>query len=182
MPIPGSLFKGPECLRFKLTEIETEAAIKLSSSSAERYRATPCWLCNADHWNDNCGKYKTAEERKQILNQRCFICLMRGHVAFECLYKKAQSCFYCKRKCHHHRSICPQKFAACQDENEPIKNLNEEPRQLVRDSQNRTNIKEVPEKDLLFNSLNLQAAKKFGSGKCSLATKTIYNQNRIGRI
>ena len=69
-------------------------------------------------------------------------------IAFVCLSKKTQSCFYCKRKGHHHRSLCPLKFAACQNENEQIKNFNEEPRQLATDYQNRTNIKVVPEKGL----------------------------------
>ena len=74
---------------------------------------------------------------------------MRGHIAFECLSKKSQSCFfYCKRKEHHHRSLCPLKFAACQGANEQIKNFNEEPRKLVTDYQNRTNIKVMPEKGL----------------------------------
>ena len=144
----GTLFKGPECFRFNMIKMKTEAAIKLSSSTAVRYCTTPCWFCNGEHWNDNCEKYKTAEERKQIFNRRCYICLMRGHIAFECLSKKSQSCFCCKRKGHHHRSLCPLKFAACQDENEQIKNFNDEPRQLPTDYQKGTNIKVMPEKEL----------------------------------
>ena len=38
----------------------------------------------------------------------CFVCLKRGHRAFECLTKK--TCFFCKRENFHHRSLCHQNF------------------------------------------------------------------------
>ena len=54
------------CLSFYF-EIKTEATKPVLSLTTERHRATPCWYCNGDHWNDQCSKYKTAEERKGIL-------------------------------------------------------------------------------------------------------------------
>ena len=70
----------------------------------------PCFYCSGNHWNDECKKYQTAEERKQKLKWRCFSCLKNGHRAFEC--KTQKSCYYCGRRNHHHRSLCETKFGA----------------------------------------------------------------------
>ena len=67
-----------------------------------------CKFCGGDHWNDLCLDYATVEVRKQLLKRQgmCFVCLKRGHRAFECLNKN--TCFFCKRENHHHRSLCHQ--------------------------------------------------------------------------
>ena len=67
-----------------------------------------CDFCSGDHWNDNCSTYATVEERKQILKRLgcCYVCLKRGHSAFECLIQK--TCNFCKRENYHHRSLCHQ--------------------------------------------------------------------------
>ena len=75
----------------------------------DREPTGPCFYCAGNHWNDMCLKYQTAEERKQRLKWRCYICLLSGHRAFECISTK-QKCFYCKRKNQHHRSLCQLKF------------------------------------------------------------------------
>ena len=47
-----------------------------------------CEFCKGYHWNDCCDNYKIAEDRKQLLKEKCFfLCLMRGHIATECIGK-----------------------------------------------------------------------------------------------
>ena len=83
-----------------------------SHSSLKMEPTRPCVFCTGDHWNDQCEKYKTAEERKQRLKWNCYICLLSGHRAFECVsnVQGKQKCYYCKRRNHHHRSLCQWKF------------------------------------------------------------------------
>ena len=78
-----------------------------SSNQQRRFRQL-CNFCGGDHWNDNCPAYATVYERKQVLKRlcSCFICLKRGHRAFECFTQK--TCFFCKRENYHHRSLCHQ--------------------------------------------------------------------------
>ena len=78
------------------------------SSNHKRLFRQLCSLCSGDHWNDNCPTYATVEERKQILKKlgSCYVCLKRGHRAFECLTKK--TCYFCKKENYHHRSLCHQ--------------------------------------------------------------------------
>ena len=54
-------------------------------------------------------EYPTLWDRKQHINDSCFRCLKRGHIAYKCIQNK--SCFYCGRRNHHDRSLCPLKFA-----------------------------------------------------------------------
>ena len=65
------------------------------SSASERQPTEPCFYCNRDHWNDRCVKYYTAEERKERLKWRCYICLLSDHRPFKCLSTK-QKCFIAK--------------------------------------------------------------------------------------
>ena len=78
------------------------------SPNHQRIFRQVCNFCNGDHLNDNCPAYVTVGERKQVPNRLgcCYVCLKRGHRAFECLTKK--TCFFCKRENHHHRSLCHQ--------------------------------------------------------------------------
>ena len=78
------------------------------SSNHKRIFSQLCNFCSGDHWNDNCPTYATVEERKQILKRLgcCYVCLKRGHRAFECLTKK--TFYFCKKETYHHTSICHQ--------------------------------------------------------------------------
>ena len=67
-----------------------------------------CRFCDGNHWSDQCVEYPTAKDRKLRIKDSCFFCLKRGHIAYKCLSNK--TCFYCGRKNHHNRSLCPQKF------------------------------------------------------------------------
>ena len=82
--------------------------METKSSNQQKIFRQRCNFCGGDHWNDDCPDYATVEERKQILKRlgSCFVCLKRGHRAFECLNKK--TCYFCKRENHHHRSLCYQ--------------------------------------------------------------------------
>ena len=99
MPEPGNLLGA---LNIKIFLMETK-----SSNQQRRFRQL-CNFCGGDHWNDNCPAYATVDERKQVLKRlgSCFICLKRGHRAFECFTQK--TCFFCKRENYHHRSLCHQ--------------------------------------------------------------------------
>ena len=68
-----------------------------------------CRFCDGNHWSDQCLEYPTLWDRKQHINDSCFRCLKRGHIAYKCIQNK--SCFYCGRRNHHDRSLCPLKFA-----------------------------------------------------------------------
>ena len=84
-----------------------------------------CRFCDGNHWSDQCLKYPTLWDRKQHINDSCFRCLKRGHIAYKCI--KNNSCFYCGRRNHHDRSLCPLKFAtnektlSAEKEIQPIK-------------------------------------------------------------
>ena len=90
-----------------------------------------------------CAKYQTAEERKQRLKWRCYICLLTGHRAFECFTKK-KACFYCGRINRHHWSLCPQKFRAFKRKHAQFTNLKKETQQFTRDSQVPENKNQLP--------------------------------------
>ena len=106
-------------------EMKTQESKNPFSLTSERQPIGPCFYCNGDHWNGMCDKYQTADERKQRLKWRCFVCLLSGHRAFECFTKK-KACFYCGRINHHHRSLCPQKFRAFEHKHAQFTNLKEE--------------------------------------------------------
>ena len=99
MPEPGNLLGA---LNIKIFLMETK-----SSNQQRRFRQL-CNFCGGDHWNDNCPAYATVDERNQVLKRSgsCFICLKRGHRAFECFTQK--TCFFCKRENYHHRILCHQ--------------------------------------------------------------------------
>ena len=69
-----------------------------------------CRFCNGQHWSDECGRYTTAEERKQKIKGSCFLCMKQGHLLAECGLKK--ECVYCHQRNNHHRSLCQKKFGS----------------------------------------------------------------------
>ena len=109
-----------------------------SHSSSKMEPTRPCVFCTGDHWNDLCEKYKTAEERKQRLKWNCYICLLSGHRAFECVsnIQGKQKCYYCKTRNHHHRSLCQWKFGLVCHQNVKSTNLND-----LRDANTQTDEK-----------------------------------------
>ena len=79
------------------------------AGKGEMKSSKKCRFCDAQHWSDECIKYPTTETRKQRIKGCCYICLKPRHNATDC--PKRVSCFYCGKRNHHHRSLCPQKFS-----------------------------------------------------------------------
>ena len=63
-----------------------------------------CPFCYESHAAEDCNNVKGPDERKCMLSRyaRCFLCLSKGHKAFQCRSKIV--CKYCKEK--HHFLIC----------------------------------------------------------------------------
>ena len=68
-----------------------------------------CRYCDGNHWSDQCTEFSTAEDRKLQIRDSCYLCLMNGHTAFKC--RRNKQCVYCGHLNHHHRSLCPKRFA-----------------------------------------------------------------------
>ena len=72
----------------------------------------PCVFCQGEHFNDECDQYRELSDRKQrLLSQgRCFLCLKTGHVFRDCSFVQKSGCYYCGKRRHHNRAICPLRF------------------------------------------------------------------------
>ena len=88
----------------------TEALVAGQKSLPRQNTNKICKFCSGQHWSGECGRYTTAEERKQKIKGSCFICMKQGHKVAECGLKK--QCVYCHQWNNHHRSLCQQKFGA----------------------------------------------------------------------
>ncbi len=68
-----------------------------------------CIFCGEKHFNDQCTKYTTCDERfkRSIEKNLCTLCFSSKHKKFECTSTK--ECVYC-RKHDHDRSMCFSKF------------------------------------------------------------------------
>ena len=89
------------------------ASVDTFATNVQRRGKGPnCVFCKGDHYNDECDRVKTLVERKQkLINQgRCFLCFRVGHTFAGCSSPQRSGCFYCGKKQHHNRAICPQKF------------------------------------------------------------------------
>jgi hypothetical protein len=73
------------------------------------YYQRRCLFCKREnHWSDECRQFKTSQERKERIKNRCNICLKLDHRTIHCNDKRV--CFHCEETGKHHRSICPTKF------------------------------------------------------------------------
>ena len=63
-----------------------------------------CAYCLEKHEEENCGKVKDLEDRRNIIKKfgRCFICLKKGHKAIDC--RSRVLCKICNGR--HHISLC----------------------------------------------------------------------------
>uniref|UniRef100_A0A8D8UC74 Peptidase aspartic putative domain-containing protein n=1 Tax=Cacopsylla melanoneura TaxID=428564 RepID=A0A8D8UC74_9HEMI len=86
----------------------TSALVSSNVSAAITY---PCVFCNSDkHANYECNKYRSVDERRQRMLDRCFLCLSQSHFFGNCPVRNRTSCYYCKQIGHHNSAICPKQF------------------------------------------------------------------------
>lgn len=78
----------------------------------KRYR---CIFCKQDHFNDQCTVYKTLQDRKAQLGNRCYNCFGIGHRADNCRSKR--KCRHCNKLGSHNRALCPTKMM------QPVKSI-----------------------------------------------------------
>uniref|UniRef100_A0A914HXT2 DUF5641 domain-containing protein n=3 Tax=Globodera rostochiensis TaxID=31243 RepID=A0A914HXT2_GLORO len=74
------------------------------SSGSPRKPPSPCIFCGKDHWNEECRKYSTLQQRHDFIRERrwCFKCLRASHRAHEC--QRPAKCFRCKQQ--HPTALC----------------------------------------------------------------------------
>ena len=103
-----------------------------SLMSPDRYKKpTPnCFYCEQPHWSDEWHNVSTLQERKGKSKGRCYISLHPGHVMAKC--KAEKSCYHCKEKEGHHRSLCPRLFKQKKPPSNSISKANSAP-PLVED-------------------------------------------------
>ena len=67
-----------------------------------------CTYCKNTHASANCNIITDLKERKNVLRkqERCFLCLKRGHIAKFC-DQSSVKCRHCSSR-HHHSSLCSQ--------------------------------------------------------------------------
>lgn len=66
-----------------------------------------CIFCKENHYNDECKNYKTIEERRSRLGNRCFNCFSEDHKTDKCNFNN--SCRHCGID-GHNRALCPKAF------------------------------------------------------------------------
>ena len=86
--------------RLPSREHATAAALFSSSSTS----GPTCCYCGQPHASRLCESVKLVEDRRRILQRagRCFMCLRRGHISWNC--RTNSRCTNCKGR--HHVSIC----------------------------------------------------------------------------
>ncbi|KAL3088737.1 hypothetical protein niasHS_009076 [Heterodera schachtii] len=83
----------------------------------QRKPPSPCIFCGNDHWHEECQKFSTIQQRREVLYAKalCFKCLKSNHQASRCPQPK--KCFKCKQ---------PHPTALCQLDSKPSNQLTAE--------------------------------------------------------
>ncbi|CAH0722821.1 unnamed protein product, partial [Brenthis ino] len=68
-----------------------------------------CVFCKQDHFNDECTNFKTVQDRKSYLGNRCYNCFGGGHKSKNCFSKR--KCRHCNKFGLHNRALCPNRSA-----------------------------------------------------------------------
>ena len=87
----------------------TETFVATEKASNPNPSSRGCRFCGANHWSDECSRYRTVQEIKQRLKGCCYKCLKDNHLSKDC--KGSKACVYCGQRDVHHRSICGKKFS-----------------------------------------------------------------------
>ncbi|KAL3104281.1 hypothetical protein niasHS_000051 [Heterodera schachtii] len=83
------------------TQFPTQQA---NATFNQRKPPSPCIFCGNDHWNEECRKFSTIQQRREVLRTKalCFKCLKSNHQAGNCPQPKR--CFKCKQP--HPTALC----------------------------------------------------------------------------
>ena len=126
-----------------------------------------CVYCGANHWSDECQKFKTVEDRKPKVTGRCFICFSTNHKSWSCTSEI--TCFYCNKKKNHHSSLCPTKFAKVN-----VEKSNDAELVSVSVSKSGDKVSLMLDKDVLMKTAKVQIKSEIsevnGSGRALLDT------------
>lgn len=86
-----------------------EGLLVNSEKLANDQKSKMCAYCKNEHFSDQCAKFATLEERKNLIKGKfCEICFGMNHDSQSCHSRR--SCYHCKLVGKHHRSLCPTKF------------------------------------------------------------------------
>ena len=132
----------------------------------------PCVFCQGEHFNDECDQYRELSDRKQqLLSQgRCFLCLKTGHVFRDCSFVQKSGCYYCGKRRHHNRAICPQRFGNSAQPQPKSENVVVTPTQLDDNE---------AEKVEVLNSTNVQTQIMVSSGEQVLLQTATYSPSAV---
>ena len=75
-----------------------------SAKSAVSQSPRPCIFCGNEHLNSECTKFASPTDRRDRLREqeRCFICLRKGHFSKTCSKRPHRSCKHCGKDSHHY--------------------------------------------------------------------------------
>ncbi|KAL1447532.1 hypothetical protein WDU94_003579 [Cyamophila willieti] len=84
----------------------------------------PCVFCDSDrHPNYDCTQYRSSDERRNRMLNRCYLCLSTSHFFGNCPVRNKTKCYYCKRVGHHNSAICPKQFGKVRNANHPMNSV-----------------------------------------------------------
>lgn len=111
MKIQQSVFPPPLRSTTEVLMSASTAPINNPFKSNSERPKRGCRYCSKNHWTDECTQFSTINSRKSKLKGCCFICLKEGHISRNCP-ATSYMCVHCKKRRHHHRSLCPEKFSS----------------------------------------------------------------------
>lgn len=83
------------------------SGISFRSSASAAPQRKPCIFCKGSHWQSDCDKFATLEQRQNRIRELnvCFICFGSGHNARNC---RKGPCYFCKKR--HNQALCPERL------------------------------------------------------------------------
>lgn len=141
---------------------DSTASALIANGSNKQNGSVQCAFCVGYHFSASCEEVKDVESRKEILSRdkRCFLCLRRGHRAFEC--KSGKTCRKCGKR--HHQSICGAVFSSRRNNSQ------------VSNEQNKSTLMSVPpvQGDVITTTTNTRSRARI---LLQTATTIAYNES-----
>uniref|UniRef100_A0A183BU61 Integrase catalytic domain-containing protein n=1 Tax=Globodera pallida TaxID=36090 RepID=A0A183BU61_GLOPA len=83
---------------------QTQPAFQHGQRGNNQQPPSPCIFCAGNHWNEECRKYSTIQQRTDAIREKglCFKCLRSTHRAIDC--PKPKKCFKCGQP--HPTALC----------------------------------------------------------------------------